>query len=109
MPLGIGVYWVASNIFSLIQQIALDKVIDREEYREALKRRDEFEEKKRIKETAKSTIDQKTGKRIGTAQDMINKSSMAGNKQAAIRKQLEARKAEELQKEEETVISDEEV
>ena len=109
MPLGIGVYWVASNIFSLIQQIALDKVIDREEYREALKRRDEFEEKKRIKEAAKSTIDQKTGKRIGTAQDMINKSSMAGNKQAAIRKQLEARKAEELQKEEETVISDEEV
>ena len=40
---------------------------------------------------------------------MINKSSMAGNKQAAIRRQLEARKAEELQKEEETVISDEEV
>ena len=111
MPLGIGVYWVASNVFSLIQQIVLDKVIDHEEYKEALKRRDELEEKKRTKEAAKSTIDRKTGKRIGTAQDMINKSSMAGNKQAAVRKQLEAKQAENLQKAqnaaEETVVDEE--
>ena len=107
-PLGIGLYWVVSNIFSLIQQIVLDKVIDREEYKEALKRRDELEEKKRIKEAAKSSIDQKTGKRIGTAQNAINKSAMAGNKQAAIRKQLEAKQAEKAEQAE-TVVSDEEV
>ena len=72
----------------------MDKVVDREEYREALQRRDEFEEKKRLKEIARSSIDQRTGKRIGTAQNAINKSAMAGNKQAAIRKQLEAKEAE---------------
>lgn len=93
-PLGIGIYWVVSNLFSIIQQVALDKIIDREEYREALQRRDEFEEKKRLKEIARSSIDQRTGKRIGTAQDAINKSAMAGNKQAAIRKQQAAKEAE---------------
>ena len=99
-PLGIGIYWVVSNIFSIVQQVVLDKVIDREEYQEALKRRDEFEEKKRLKEIARSSIDQRTGKRIGTAQSLADKSSMAGNKQAAMRKQQEAKEAERKAREE---------
>ena len=111
MPLGIGVYWVVSNIFSLIQQFVLDKIIDREEYQEALRRRDEFEEKKRMKEIARSTIDQRTGKRIGTAQNAINKSALAGNKQAAMRLQQEAKKkeGESDPQDGEPVVSDEEV
>ncbi len=108
-PLGLGLYWVVSNIFSLIQQVILDKIIDREEYREALRRRDEFEEKKRLKEIAKSSIDKRTGKRIGTAQDAINKSAMAGNKQAAIRKELEARQKDAEEKIQESASNDEEV
>lgn len=106
-PLGIGLYWVVSNIFSIIQQFVLDKIIDREEYREALARRDELEEKKKMKEIAKSTIDRRTGKRIGTAQDAINKSAMAGNKQAAIRKQLEAREEDALKKQQEEASAEE--
>lgn len=93
MPLGLGVYWIAGNIFSIIQQYFLDMIIDKEEREDAIRRRDEFEEKKRMKELSRSNIDSRTGKRIGTAdQQAVNKSSMAGNKIAAVKKQQEMAK-----------------
>lgn len=92
MPLGLGLYWVAGNLFSILQQYFLDKIIDKEEREDAIRRRDEYEEKKRLKELSKSNIDNRTGKRIGTAQQAVNKSSMAGNKIAAIKKQQELAK-----------------
>ena len=108
MPLGLGLYWVAGNVFSIIQQYFLDMIIDKEEREDAIRRRDEFEEKKRMKELSRSTIDSRTGKRIGTLQQQaVNKSSMAGNKIAAVKKQQEMAKkasetpAQDVEKEEE--------
>ena len=104
MPLGLGVYWIAGNIFSIFSQMILDSIIDREEYKEALKRKEELIEKRKLKEASKSNIDKMTGNRIGTAHT-VNKSSMAGNKIAAMKqeqkerelykKQLEEKKAKE--------------
>ena len=89
MPLGLGLYWVAGNIFSMLQQLLVDKIVDGEEYKQALQHKQELEEKRRLKEVTKSNIDQKTGRRIGTADNAINRSSMAGNKMAAANKRLE--------------------
>ena len=105
-PLGLGVYWIASNLFSLIQQFVVDKIIEKEEYEDALRRRDEYEEKKRLKEIAKSSIDQKTGKRVGTAESKAAKSSMAGNKKAAMRIEQEGKKKDGTGFVPETVSSD---
>ena len=91
MPLGLGLYWIVGNIFGIISQAMIDSVIDREEYREALKRREELVEKKKLKEASRSQIDKKTGNRIGTAVNANNKSSMAGNKIAAMKQQQEER------------------
>ncbi len=57
--------------------------MDREERNEALRRRDELEEKKRLKELSRSNVDKRTGNRVGTAAS-ANRSSMAGNKKAAL-------------------------
>ena len=99
MPLGIGLYWIAGNIFSILQQLLVDKIVDKEEYKQALERKKELEEKKRLKEIARSNIDKKTGKRIGTAESVIARSSMAGNRKAATNKRIESHK--EIKKEQE--------
>ena len=83
MPLGLGLYWIAGNIFSILQQFLVDGIVDREERNEALRRRDELEEKKRLKELSRSNVDKRTGNRVGTAAS-ANRSSMAGNKKAAL-------------------------
>lgn len=88
MPLGLGLYWIAGNIFGIFSQMISDSIIDREEYREALKRRDELVEKKRLKEASRSKLDKLTGNRIGTAAS-ASKSSLAGNKVAAMRQEQE--------------------
>ena len=92
MPLGIGLYWIAGNFFSIAQQLIVDKIVDKEEYKQALERKRELEEKRRPKEIARSNIDKKTGKRIGTAESAMVRSSMAGNRKAATHKRIENRK-----------------
>lgn len=92
MPLGIGLYWIAGNFFSIAQQLIVDKIVDKEEYKQALERKKELEEKRRLKEIARSNIDKKTGKRIGTAESAMVRSSMAGNRKAATHKRIENRK-----------------
>ncbi len=96
MPLGLGLYWIAGNLFGIVSQFITDSMIDREEYREALKRREELIEKKKLKEASKSKIDKLTGNRIGTASSM--KSSMAGNKIAAMRQQQEEKEKQKALK-----------
>jgi len=97
MPLGLGLYWIVGNIVGIISQIIMDRILDREDYREALKRREELIEKKKLKEAAKSSIDKKTGNRIGTALNANNnKSSMAGNKVAAMKQQQEEREKQKM-------------
>lgn len=96
MPLGLGLYWIAGNLFGIVSQFITDSMIDREEYREALKRREELIEKKKLKEASKSKIDKLTGNRIGTASSM--KSSMAGNKLAAMRQQQEEKEKQKALK-----------
>lgn len=92
MPLGIGLYWIAGNFFSIAQQLIVDKIVDKEEYKQALERKSALEEKRRLKEIARSNIDKKTGKRIGTAESAMVRSSMAGNRKAATHKRIENRK-----------------
>lgn len=89
MPLGIGLYWIAGNIFSILQQLLIDVIVDKEEYNQAVERKRELEEKRRLKEIARSNIDKKTGKRIGTAETAASRSSMAGNRKAAANKRVE--------------------
>lgn len=96
MPLGLGLYWIAGNIIGIIMNVIMDRILDREDYREALKRRDELVEKKKLREAAKSNINKKTGNRIGTAANANNKSSMAGNKIAAIKQQQEERERQKM-------------
>ena len=95
MPLGLGLYWIMGNIVGIVSQIVMDRILDKEDYREALKRREELVEKKKLKEAAKSNIDKKTGNRIGTA-SANNKSSMAGNKMAAMKQQQEEREKQKM-------------
>ena len=97
MPLGLGLYWIVGNIFGIISQFIMDAILDREDYREALKRREELVEKKKLKEASKSQIDKKTGNRIGTASS-VNKSSLAGNKMAAMKQQQEEREKQKMLK-----------
>lgn len=90
MPIGICVYWIVSNIFALLATWIADSVIDKEEYREALKHRDELIEKRKQQESRQSAIDVKTGGRLGTRNTM-SKSSLAGNKIAAMNEQQKKR------------------
>ena len=94
MPLGLGLYWIAGNIFSILSQYISDSIIDREEYKEALKRRDELVEKKKAREESRSKIDKSTGGRIGTAKN-VSKSQMAGNRIAVQKEQTKAESLEE--------------
>ena len=107
MPLGIGLYWIAGNFFSIAQQLIVDKIVDKEEYKQALERKRELEEKRRLKEIARSNIDKKTGKRVGTAESAIVRSSMAGNRKAATQKRIENRKEIVQEKQPETVNKNE--
>lgn len=86
VPLALGLYWITSNIFAIFSQLLCDSIIDREEYQEALKRRDELIERRKEKEKALSGIDKATGGRLGTAHTQ-SKSALAGNKMAVIREQ----------------------
>ena len=107
MPLGIGLYWIAGKFFSIAQQLIVDKIVDKEEYKQALERKRELEEKRRLKEIARSNIDKKTGKRVGTAESAIVRSSMAGNRKAATQKRIENRKEIVQEKQPETVNKNE--
>ena len=107
MPLGLGLYWIVGNIVGIFSQIIMDRILDREDYREALKRREELVEKKKLKEAAKSSIDKKTGNRIGTAANANNKSSMAGNKVAAMKQQQEEREKQKMLRDSQTETSEE--
>lgn len=94
MPLALGLYWIASNIFGIVSQLICDSIIDREEYEEALRHRDELIEKRKEREKQLSSIDRATGGRLGTAK-VQSKSALAGNRMAAIREQQEQQKAKE--------------
>lgn len=106
MPLGLGLYWIVGNIVGIFSQIIMDRILDREDYREALKRREELVEKKKLKEAARSSIDKKTGNRIGTAAN-VNKSSMAGNKVAAMKQQQEEREKQKMLRDSQAEMSEE--
>ena len=88
MPLGLGLYWIAGNVFSILSQYISDSIIDKEEYQEALKRRDELAAKKKEREESRSKIDRATGGRIGTGKN-VSKSQMAGNRIAVQKEQQE--------------------
>ena len=92
MPLALGLYWITSNIFGILSQLICDSIIDREEYQEALKRRDELIERRKEREKALSGIDKATGGRLGTAHTQ-SKSALAGNKMAVIREQQDQQAA----------------
>lgn len=95
LPVGLGIYWIASSVFGIISQVIVDKIIDKEEYKEALRKKEEFEEKKLLSHSIQSNIDKETGRRLGTA-SAGSKSSMAGNKIAA----MQQRQKEQLEKRE---------
>lgn len=94
VPLGLGLYWTIGNVFGILQQFLLDWMIDQEDYKKALSHQKELEEKRRLKELARSNIDQKTGKRVGTADYNAMRSAMAGNRKAASMKRAEVRVAD---------------
>ena len=94
MPLGLGLYWIVGNLFSILSQYISDSIIDKEEYKEALKRRDELAEKKKAREESRSKVDRATGGRIGTA-NTVSKSQMAGNR-IAVQKEIQ-KKTETLE------------
>ncbi|MBO4887364.1 MAG: membrane protein insertase YidC [Firmicutes bacterium] len=94
MPLGLGLYWIVGNLFSILSQYISDSIIDKEEYKEALKRRDELVEKKKAREESRSKVDRATGGRIGTA-NTVSKSQMAGNR-IAVQKEIQ-KKTETLE------------
>ena len=94
MPLGLGLYWIVGNVFSILSQYISDSIIDKEEYKEALKRRDELAEKKKAREESRSKVDRATGGRIGTA-NTVSKSQMAGNR-IAVQKEIQ-KKTETLE------------
>lgn len=87
VPLGIGLYWVIGNIISIALQFLMDWILDVEEYKQAVAKRDEIEEKNRLREIAKANIDKKTGMKYGSAaQQAAQRSAMAGNRKAAAQK-----------------------
>lgn len=79
MPLGLGIYWIASNIFGMLSQWISDSIIDREDYKEALKHREELQKRQEEMKKTKSKVDKVTGGRMGTAHTQT-KSALAGNK-----------------------------
>ena len=87
MPLGLGLYWIAGNIFAIFSQIISDAIIDREEYKEAVKRRDELAAKKAAQANSKSKVDKATGGRLGAASNAQSKAALSGNKRAALNQQ----------------------
>ena len=82
----------------------MDKIIDKEEYKQVLRKKAEYEEKKMLSRSIRSDIDKETGHRIGSA-DAVSRSSMAGNKIAAQqlrqKEQLEKRESAETNESEE--------
>ncbi|MBR3405112.1 MAG: YidC/Oxa1 family membrane protein insertase [Firmicutes bacterium] len=87
MPLGLGLYWIAGNIFAIFSQIISDAIIDREEYKEAVKRRDELAAKKAAQANSKSKVDKATGGRLGAVSNAQSKAALSGNKRAALNQQ----------------------
>jgi YidC/Oxa1 family membrane protein insertase len=84
MPTGLGIYWIASSVFGTLFQLLADKIIDREEYKEVLRKKQEFEEKKLFSYTIHEGGSGKdSDSRYGTM-NTSSKSSMAGNKMAAL-------------------------
>ena len=104
LPVGLGIYWIASSAFGILSQILVDKIIDKEEYKQVLRKKAEYEEKKMLSRSIRSDIDKETGHRIGSA-DAVSRSSMAGNKIAAQqlrqKEQLEKRESAETNESEE--------
>lgn len=84
MPLGLGLYWIASNVFGIISQVVSDRIIDNEEIKEALKKRDEFMAKKEEMEKSRSKVDRATGGRLGSASYAQSKASLSGNRQQKV-------------------------
>lgn len=80
LPVGLALYWIASSVFGILSQLICDKIIDREEYKEVIRKKEEYAERALIARTAKVENDNRLAARV-------NKSSMAGDKYAAIRQQ----------------------
>ena len=96
LPVGLGIYWIASSAFGILFQVIADRIIDKEEYKEALRKKEEYEEKKMLARSIRSDIDKETGRQIGTA-DAGSKSSMAGNKIAAMQQRQKSAEKKETQ------------
>lgn len=94
MPAGLGLYWIVSNVFAIFSQLISDAILDREEYKEALKRRDELIARRQEAMNAKSNLDKTTGGRLGAASYQQSKASLSGNKQAA--KAIKEKAAQEV-------------
>lgn len=80
MPAGLGLYWIVSNIFGIISQLISDAILDKEEYKEAVKRRDEIIAKREAAMNDKSRLDKSTGGRLGAASNAQSKASLAGGR-----------------------------
>ena len=103
MPLGLGLYWIAGNIFAIFSQMISDAIIDREEYKEAVKRRDELAAKKAAQANSKSKVDKATGGRLGAASNAQSKAALSGNKRAALNQQAKQTSATPAEAKEDVV------
>jgi len=79
MPLGLGLYWIASNLFGIFSQWLSDQIIDREEYKEALKHLEELEERKKTRDEERVIAEKnKTGRLQGA--NVQSKAALAGGR-----------------------------
>ncbi len=82
VPIGLGLYWIASSVFGILSQEIVDMILDRQEYKEVLAKKAAFEEKQELDRALYGK-----NANFNSAWDAANrgnsKSSMAGNRTAA--------------------------
>ncbi len=100
LPAGVGLYWVASAVVRSIQQVAVNKHIDKMDFDELIERnKDKAKEKqeKRIKQMEKAGIDPKTisqyaamnTRKVGSLSSSSKSSMTQEEKDAAMKKATE--------------------
>ena len=100
LPAGVGLYWVASAVVRSIQQVAVNKHIDKMDFDELIERnKDKAKEKqeKRIKQMEKAGIDPKTisqyaamnTRKVGSLASSSKSSMTQEEKDAAMKKATE--------------------
>lgn len=79
VPIGLGLYWIASSVFGIISQEIVDAILDKQEYKEALAKREAY-----LRKQEENRALYGKSANFNSAWDAANKnntkSSMAGNK-----------------------------